>query len=271
MICYGLNPRPRVLRRQDGRVRSAKEIDIAVSMNLLIDIDLEGAVSPSRLSALKGFLLEADEYFTSLGLLRPFRAATGRGSHLLFAYPPILVSEVLDVRERLRSFKDGFVRAVRDQLSRLEARVDSTQDLRRMVRVYGTSKPDVGVVSKFYGKERVEDVALREYLLRLTVAAFRSVRAVPVMVADHLPGWFAGLLVTDDRLRSLYEGNGKAAVTDCSVSGYDFSVVRHLVRLGFRDPNELGTILSLRPVGFAERCTKGPAYVERTVGRALAG
>src|SRR5579872_2392752 len=50
---------------------------------------------------------------------------------------------------------------------------DSTQDLRRMVRCYGTGKPGVGVVSRFYGRERVEDAALRDYLLGLRVSSGR--------------------------------------------------------------------------------------------------
>src|SRR5438477_1109610 len=49
MVCYGLNPRPAVLTREDGRCRAGTENDVAVSMNLLIDIDLEGTVSSSRL------------------------------------------------------------------------------------------------------------------------------------------------------------------------------------------------------------------------------
>jgi hypothetical protein len=139
-----------------------------------------------------------------------------------------------------------------------------------MVRVYGTSKPQVGVVSKFYGRERVEDGALREYLLRLTVPAVSSSgRVVPVTVGDRLPAWFTALAAADDRLRSLFDGNGKPTGTDRSASGYDFSVLRYLVRRGFRNPDELATILSLRPVGLADRCTKGLSYLERTVGRAL--
>jgi hypothetical protein len=151
LVCYGLNPRPGILRRPDGRLRSAKEPDITISQSLLLDLDLEGTPSPERLRSLVRFLSTADEYFASLGLHRPVRAATGRGSHLLFAYPPILVDQYPDVRERLRTFKQEFSKAHRQDLARLEARVDSTQDLRRMVRVYGTSKPGIGIISRFYG------------------------------------------------------------------------------------------------------------------------
>jgi hypothetical protein len=94
---------------------SAREIDIAVSQNLLLDIDLNGAVVPSRLASLTRFLRVADEYFTSLGIGRPFRASTGRGSHLLFAYEPLTVAACPDIRGRLRSFKEGFASAVRSE------------------------------------------------------------------------------------------------------------------------------------------------------------
>jgi hypothetical protein len=117
---------------------------------------------------------------------------------------------------------------------------------------------------------RVEDAALREYLLRLaTPDAAPPGGGVPVALSDRLPASFTALLTSDRRLHDLWEGTGKPEGTDRSVSGYDFSIVRHLARLGVRDPDQLGTILSLRPAGFAERSAKGHAYFERTVGSAL--
>src|ERR1017187_4947289 len=189
MICYGVNPRPAVLRREDGRLRNARETDISVSQNLLLDIDLVGAVTPARLDSLQNFFVLADEYFASVGVAAPVRALTGRGAHLLFAYQPISVDQVADLRERLRSFKHRFVRALRPDLSRLEARVDSTQDLRRMTRVYGTTKPQVGIVSKFFANGRVEDEALRSYLLGMRVRAEPNAVALPVVIGDGLPEW----------------------------------------------------------------------------------
>jgi hypothetical protein len=267
MVCYGLNPRPAILSKADGRLRSATETDIRVSQNLLLDLDLEGTITPERLDSLKRFLRVADEYVASLGCARPVRAATGRGSHLLFAYAPVLVEEYPDVRERLRSFRDQFAIAVRQDLSRLEVRLDSTQDLRRVVRVYGTAKPDVGVVSRFYGRERHEDAGLRDYLLRLPCCTQSAAPAVvPLALGDVLPAWFTVLLAEDERLRGLWQGEGKTR-GDVTASGYDFSLVQSLVRLGHADPSELGTILALRPGG----CTsaKRHEYLARTVARAL--
>lgn len=191
LVCYGLNPRPGILTTSHGRLRSAKETDIAVSQNLLLDLDLEGKVTPERQRSLVRFLRTADRYFASLGIARPVRASTGRGSHLLFAYPPIKVAEYPQIRDQLRTFKQRFTNAHQHDLSRLEARVDSIQDLRRMVRVYGTSKPGIGIISRFYGIERHPDAVLREHLLQLP--AMPSASALPewsLTIADLLPDWF---------------------------------------------------------------------------------
>jgi hypothetical protein len=265
LVCYGLNPRPSILSKPDGRLRSATEADIAASQNLVLDLDVQNTVTPERLDALKRFLLRADEYFQSLGLRRPVRAATGRGSHLLFAYALIRTEKVPDLRDRLRSFRDGFATAVRQDLSRLEVRLDSTQDLRRVVRVYGTAKPGIGIVSRFYGRERQEDAALREHLLQLECCT-QSVApvAMPLTLGAVLPSWFTDLLDRDERLRELWRGEGKT-VGDVTSSGYDYSLVRLLVRRGHADPSELGTILSLRPGSSAKELE----YVARTVSNAL--
>jgi len=267
MLCYGLNLRPGVLRWSDGRLRSATETDIVVAQNLLLDLDLLGSVSPSRLVALTRFLDVADEYFLDLGLRRPVRAFSGnRESHLLFAFPPLPVVDARDVTARYRQFKDLFVETHRQALDGIESRVDGST-LRGMAKVYGTRKPGRGL-SRFFGGARVEDAALREYLLGLSVTTVRrSTERVPVTVGTELPAWFAGLLSLDVRLRDLWEGRGKTG--DCSNSGYDFSVARYLAGRGYRDASDLGTILSLRPMGFAEHCAKGVSYLERTIGRAL--
>src|SRR4051794_36994836 len=52
MVCFGINPRPRIFRHADGRVRSARDADIAVSQNLLLDIDLVQP-TPAGLDALR--------------------------------------------------------------------------------------------------------------------------------------------------------------------------------------------------------------------------
>ena len=108
----------------------------------------------------------ADAY---IGLRLPAWASTGRGFNFLFSYPAILVWEHPDIVDRLKEFRRKFVDAYRQELDRAGLRLDNTQDLRRMVRIYGTAKPDVGIVSRFHGAERTEDGNLRAYLLALEV------------------------------------------------------------------------------------------------------
>jgi hypothetical protein len=265
MVCYGLNPRSAIHTKPSGVLRSAKEDDILASQNLLHDVDLIGTVTPERQDDLKRSLSRVDEYFLDLGCKRPTRSKTGRGAHALSAYQPIMVADCPDIRERLRIFRDDLHNAIKHELSRLEARLDSTQDLRRVVRVYGTAKPEVGFVSRFYGKERREDPALREYLLNLSVPATAALRAIgPLMLSETLPSWFTDLLDQDERVRSLWHGQGKTR-GDTTASGYDFSLLQALVRRGHADPAELGTILALRPGANA----KGPEYIARTIAIAL--
>jgi hypothetical protein len=266
LVCYGLNPRPAILTKADGRLRSAGEADIRFCQNTVLDLDLEGAVTSARLDALKRFLRVADEYFDSLGYQRPVRVSTGRGSHLLFAFPPIHTEHCPGLRDALRLFRNRFHAAVRHDLSHLEVRLDTTQDLRRVVRVYGTAKPDVGIVSRFYGKERVEDEALREVLLASAGSTQSTPPPISVEIAAALPSWFSDLLATNERLRRLWHGEGKTT-GDRTSSGYDYSLACSLIRRGKDDPNELGTILSLRPGGHAPQ--RGPEYLNRTITNAL--
>lgn len=268
-VLYGINPRPAILTHPDGRLRSAKEADIAVSQNLVLDLDVEGAPSPERLNRLKAFLRLADEYFVGLGLQRPVRAATGRGSHLVFAYPTIFVGEHPGIRGALRGFRRDFATAFRHELSGLEVRVDSTQDLRRAVRVYGTSKPGVGVNSRLYAGARLEDAALREYLVRRATSEVVTAGAQTVTLKSELPSWFRGLLESDATARRLWKNDGKPAGTDVSTSGYDYTLLQHLIRCGVTNPDDLGTIISLRPEGSVARHHKGREYINRTVNNAL--
>lgn len=62
-------------------------------------------VTPERVDRLGQAPGLVDECCSGLGLLPPVRVLTGRGYHLVFAYPPIAVTDVSDVRDRLRSFK----------------------------------------------------------------------------------------------------------------------------------------------------------------------
>ncbi|MDX2154033.1 MAG: hypothetical protein SFV54_25055 [Bryobacteraceae bacterium] len=271
MLCFGINPRPSPLRYENGGLRSAKEADITVSQTLLLDIDLEGTITTDRLEHLRRFLRRADEYFTSKGLHRPIRARTGRGSHLLLAYEAISVVQHPTISDQLRTFKEDFRQANRVDLHRLEARIDSTQDLRRMVRVYGTAKPRINVISRFYGPyQRHNDPALREYLLRLPPTPRKAIDPLPnITIAAKLPQWFEDRLKTDTILYDLWHGRGKPPGTDQSNSGYDYTIARHLASIEDVSTADIATIIAVRPTGAGERASKGVAYLRRTIMAAL--
>lgn len=267
MVCYGINPRPKILKMPMGSPRSARESEIAVSQNLVFDFDLVGDEKAyGRLDALDAFLKRADEYFLDLHLRPPVKAFTGQGYHLLFAFPPIEVKECSDIGERLKHFREDFRDAYREELADLETKLDSTQDLRRMVRIYGTAKPSVGIVSRFYGGERIEDERLKAYLLELQLQEERNFVLRP---AGELPSWFEDVLQTDTRTRELWAGTGKSAGTDTSRSGYDYSLALRLLHLGYKNIDELATVLVLRPEGSVQKSGKGEAYVRRTIANAL--
>ena len=228
-------------------------------------------------ASFEAWLGRADEYFLDHRLRLPAKAFSGRGHHLLFAYPPILAREYADLRQRLRAFGEQFVTEFSADLARLGCKLDlsTTYSLKQLLRVCGTARPGVGVVSRFYGGDRVEDEHLREYLLGLEVSVARSAEGVKKGVASGftmsgaLPGWFEDLLRRDRELWDLWRGVGKPAHSDTSRSGFDYSVVRRLLWLGRTDVTELATILSLRPHGAARE--KGEPYIRRTLSNAVLG
>ena len=178
----------------------------------------------------------------------------------------MVVAEVPDVARRLSVFRESFVSSFRAELSRFEARVDATQDLRRVVKVWGTAKPG-GRLSRFLGGARVEDVALRQYLLGLEVSVPERPVGLGLLSLSEPPSWLRDALARDGELARLWRGEGKPVGTDGSQSGYDFSVARRLFRLGYTDVSEIASVVVARPgSGAAE---KGEAYVRRTVGNAL--
>jgi hypothetical protein len=267
MLCYGLNPRPRMFTNDNRRPRSAREHEIQISQNLLIDIDVASKQpSEGQIAELGDTLTRAEDYFLDQGFMAPVRAFTGRGYHLLFAFPEIKVSECPDIASRLRQFSEGFKSAYGRELADFDARVDSTHDLRRMVKMYGSAKPQVGIISKFYSGERLEDERLRTYLLGLES---REERKIALRLdAGELPPWFETVLQKDARTRELWSGAGKLA-GDTSRSGYDYSLVLRLMGLGHTDICDLATILALRPEGAVQKSGKGDSYIRHTIANAI--
>lgn len=269
MVCYGINPRSSIFKNKSGYARAALDTEIAVSQNILFDLDFEDSSTRSEQTTdLEGFLEKTDEYFLDQGLKPPVRGFSGRGYHLLFAYPAIKVRDSPDIRERLAGFRDNFHACFRRELEGLEVKLDRTQDLRRMVRIYGTAKPDIGIPSHFYGHDRVEDHALQNHLLDLQLPEQPSGRQV-VVPRVELPSWFEALLEHDVVLRQLWRGTGKSPNTDTTRTGYDYSLTKGLLCRGYKDIDELATILALRPEGAVRKSGKGDQYISRTIANAL--
>ena len=198
-------------------------------------------------------------------------AFSERGYQLLMPYPPVHVKNHPDIRTRLEAFRGAFGGAFRQELSQLGVVLDSTQDLSRKFKVYGTSRPEVGVLSRFYGDGRVEDEALRAYLLEMKIPESQTSTWAGnsrIKMRDSLPEWLPTVLERDRELREPWDGVGKPGdITDTTKSGYDYSIVRRLLRLGDTDVAELATVLALQPGGGAR--DKGEAYIRRTIGNAL--
>jgi len=272
MLCYGLNPRPQAFKTPSGYTRSATEQEIEYAQNLLTDIDLlPKEPTAAHFDALRSFLRYTDPFFQDLGLEVPRRAYSGHGYHLLSPFPPIAAGEVPDISKRLARFQDEFRIAFKEELDALEARVDSTADLRRMVKIYGTRKPDADVpLSRLYATRRKEDPSLRQYLLDMTGLNSSSGAGTqpPAAFGGELPARFLELLGKDKVTRALWEGRGKAR-GDTSASGYDASLAWRLAGIGYTDLGDIGTIVKLRPNGSYQKGRKGEDYLARTARNAV--
>lgn len=158
---------------------------------------------------------------------------------------------------------------------------DNTHDATRLLRLPGTfnykdpSAPiatvlEVLEVDRRYNASELED-ALDTCGWNPTDAA--SAEPIEVVVAERMSDRVLALLDTNKRVSALFNGTGKPAVgadgrrLDATNSGYDFSFVLELARLGVDDASELATALSCRPDGVARE--KGQAYLARTVANAL--
>ncbi len=269
MVCYGLNPRERILTNERGYARSSLENEMAVSKNLLFDFDFKHKDVPKEQFAdFEVFLEKASEYFRDHGLNPPEKAFTGNGYHALFAYPEINVEECPDISQRLKRFSEKFSGEYARDLRSLEVKMDHVYDLRRMVKIYGTAKPDIGIVSRFYGGERKEDEALRKFLLGMKMPE-PSMNSYVFSIGNELPPLFRKMLQQDARLRRLWDGEGKQDGYDQSASGYDFSLVKKLLQLGFRNLDEIASIVSNRPNSSVQKSGKSEEYVRRTIANVL--
>lgn len=276
-VMYGINPRYEIFRNERGFVRSARDGEIRVSQNLLLDYDFKDKnPSEAQRSELISYLLtEVRDYFFDLGLEAPPVIDSGRGANLLVCYEPIAVQHVPDIVARLRKFASEVSDDHKDAFERFEVKQDNTQDLGRYLRVIATAKPEVGITSKVYGGSRVEDKGFREYLLNMEFSTVHQSIArgtgggLELAIGSELPSSFQMLLEKDRRLEELYAGQGKIDGSDVSGSGYDYSLVRRMLQLGYTDVQEIASVLAVRPNGSVQNSGKGEEYIRRTIANAL--
>lgn len=280
LIAIGHNERPRAFTNEHGFPRSAKEPEIRTSRQLFCDVDVEGeGKSPTQHRALGDYLrTELNRYFRDLGFQEPVITSSGKGYHVWVAHKAVRVEDHPDIAVRQKRFVSNLGDDHKDGLSRLEAKVDaSVCDLRRVVKLPGTAKPGYRRLAEWpEGIQRTEDPAALDYLLNITIDDPKPVSSAmtpafgPRLVAANgqLPELFVNLLRHDERLQNLWHGRGKTN-GDASNSGYDFSLTRRLLSLGYRNIDDLATVLAARPEGAVKQGGRGEDYIRRTIANAL--
>lgn len=269
--CYfGVNPRPRILKNEKGFLRSAREEDIKVLSCFYFDLDcIDKKPSDEHIAEIELFISRTERFFDDIGINRPVKAFSGRGFHLFFSPSPICVSKHPDIKKKLLVFKAQFEDSFKNEFRELGIAIDSTLDLRRMVKIPGTKKanPSIKRISRFYGTKRQDDKALRDYLIGLDIPQAKSPMQ-SIQIADILPERFQKLLSSSQLLHELWDGNGKTD-GDLSSSGYDFSIIKYCIKKGITDVGDLATILANRPEGAFQKRNKGSDYIKRTISKAI--
>jgi len=270
LCCYGINPRTEVLKNNRGFPRRAKNTDIEVVKNFYIDIDFSASSNNKKqLRDFDDLLEEIDSYLVFKDIKKPVRAFTGNGYHLLFALPDIPVQKYNDIGARL----NAFLKEVHDKfgmdIESIGAKIDKTTDLARVAKIYGTRKPGKTQISRFYGKERIEDNVLLEYLLILPIDIKKSnYHKSEIQSYDSLPPAFLQILEKDKELANLWDGVNKES-GDTTKSGYDMSLMHACIKRGITDVKTLATILTMRTNGSFRNSNKGDEYIRLTITKAL--
>lgn len=274
MCCYGVNPRPEILKGTKGYPRCARDDEIAVVNNFYLDFDfIDSDNDNGHPKKFKALLEEMDAYLSEKGIHSPARAFSGNGYHLLFPLPAVTVKEHEDIGDRLNAFLKEVHGKFSSDMDSIGIRLDNTTDLARIAKIYGTKKPGNASISRFYGGERAEDNVLLDYLLSLTVEHTQPARKpggdkLPVKTYEKLPPGFLEMVEKDTELASLWSGTGKNS-GDTSKSGYDMSLIHACIRRGITDVKALATILALREDGAVKGSGKGDEYIRLTVVKAL--
>ncbi len=268
MLCYGMNPRLTVKRYRSGHPRAHRDSEIEVLQSFFWDFDLPPDADREALAMLELLLEDIMEEVEDRGFVRPVKAFTGNGFHLLFALPGIRVEECPDIKERMRLFKGEVLRGFGSKIEAQSAKVDSTVDLSRMAKIYGTAKPGRPTLSRFYGGERIEDERLREHLLGLDMKELECRGSMGLEDLTELPQSFSRLLEMNEKVRNLWNGESKET-GDRSRSGYDYSLLGECLANGITDVRDLATILAQRPGGPVRQGDKGERYVKFTVSKVI--
>jgi predicted DNA-binding protein len=268
--CYGVNPRQSILKNKNNYVRSAVDADIEVVKNFYLDFDLiHGSNDSIDMELTEELIRDIIFYLGKEKIDKPACAFTGNGYHLLFALPSIIVIQHPDIKDRMKKFRDIVDYEFSNNMKECNIRLDSTVDLRRMAKIYGTRKPyKNSKLSRFYGEERVEDYVLRDYLLSLEIDEELD-EETSLDVVVELPEKFKLLLGNNSFIQGLWNNEGKKETSDDSRSGYDFTLVKECIKQGITDINDLIAILSLRPEGAFQKSGKNKEYIKRTVGNAI--
>ena len=274
MCCYGVNPRPSVLKNDNGYPKHASDTDISEVNNFYFDIDFkDGNHESKQLKTLDEFLEEVDNHLLEKGIQKPTRAFTGNGYHLLFALPYIKTSTQKDISNRLNTFYQEIYDKFISDINNIGVKFDKTTDLMRVAKIYGTRKPQKSQISRFYGSERFEDKVLLEYLLNLPIEENANINkegkgAKKITIYKSLPKAFVNLLGNDSEIADLWDGVGKES-GDISRSGYDFSLMHACIQQGITNKKSLATILAMRPQGSVKSNFKDDKYIRLTVTKAL--
>lgn len=269
MVCYGINPRQGVKTYPSGHPRAHKDQEIGEVKNFYIDFDLERGASQEQAACLELLLEEVMGKVENMGFGMPVKAFTGNGFHLLFAIPGIKRAECPDIKERIRDFRERLVRGFSRKLASIPAKVDSTDDLSRMAKVYGTGKPGRSALSCFHGDgTRREDGGLQEHLINTEPYRSRPGKGMGLEKVMELPEVFSRLLKDDEKVKNLWLGTGKTS-GDLSRSGYDYSLLRECMARGMTDVRALAAVLALRPGGPVKDGYKGEQYIRATIARAV--
>lgn len=280
-VMYGINSRHEIHRNKHGYPRSARDDEIRTSQNLLLDYDFQSKrpTSAQRSEFVTYLTTEFRNYFFDLGFEAPIVVDSGRGANVLVCYPPIMVHDVPDIVARKRRFASEVFSDHRSVFGRLEVAQDNVQDLGRYLRVIGTAKPEVGIASRVYGSSRVEDEALRDYLLALEIPSSHPSRSactisrrggLEIRIGDGIPPPIKDNLKRNKELDALWNGEGKPRGSDMSASGYDFSLALWFLEEGEYSTNQIATALAHRPKGAIQQSGKNPtSYMQHTIQNAL--